>query len=140
MQLPNGEYEQFVAERMPQQLDDEIKKVKMEFHRAAGKMTPKEVQDLIPITFPVTHTMQEFPFISEYPIDKWEKAGKPCFSKRSWYKLVMLICQNDMDSLRDLLVSSKTKLDAANEEMDETMKKQRLDAGGTAASSSGERA
>ena len=94
------------------------------------------------MSFPVTHNLPQFPFISKYPIDEWEALGSPCFSKRSWYKLVMRICKNDMERLGELFDISKTKekLEAEKAEMDENLKKQRLDAGGTAASSSGERA
>ena len=108
---------------------------------AEGKITPAEVYNLIPMSFPVTHNLPEFPFISKYPIDDWEAAGSPCFSKRSWYKLVMRICKNDMEHLGELFDTSETKekLEADKEEMAANLKKPRLDAGSTAASSSGER-
>ena len=66
---------------------------------AAGKLSADDVKELIPTTFPITHTVPDFPCIARYPVDQWATTGAPCFSTQSWYKLAMRIAHHDMDNL-----------------------------------------
>ena len=99
VRMSDGTFFAFAAARMPAQLGIEIQKKKQEFYMAARDLTPEALKDLIPVTFPVTHTIPGFPFISRYPIDSWEEQGAPAFSTQPWYKLAMCICRNDMTNL-----------------------------------------
>ena len=139
VRMPNGEWRSFAAERMPEQLDDEIKKKKQEFYMAAKDLTLEKIKDLIPMTFPAAHSIPNFPLIAQYPVDQWEANGAPCFSKRSWYQLAMRVAMNDMQHLGEIfeMANINGKLEAKREEM--AAKKPRLEASSTAASSSGER-
>ena len=69
------------------------------FYEASKKVSPSELQDVIPMPFPMTHPVAGFPGVARYPVDEWQKQGAPCFSTTSWCKLAMLIALNDMENL-----------------------------------------
>eukprot|EP00975_Prorocentrum_lima_P002337 509940-Prorocentrum_lima.AAC.1 len=55
MLLEDGTWRAFMAERLPQMLDDEIKKCHEAFYDAARSLEPGALKDLIPITLPMTN-------------------------------------------------------------------------------------
>ena len=57
--------------------------------RAQKDLTAQQLLDILPMAFPMTHTLPEFPGIAQYPIDEWEKAGPPFMRVKSWAKLAM---------------------------------------------------
>ena len=95
----NGEWTSFVAERLPEELDDEIKRVHAHFYMAQQDLTPEELKEILPISFPMTHNIKGFPGVARYPVDEWEAAGAPYFSVKSWCKMAMRIASNDLTNL-----------------------------------------
>eukprot|EP00975_Prorocentrum_lima_P053501 11224133-Prorocentrum_lima.AAC.1 len=57
--MPDGRWEACMAERFPEQLDDEIKKVHKQYHLAAQHLEPEELQDTLPMIRPRTHLLEE---------------------------------------------------------------------------------
>eukprot|EP00975_Prorocentrum_lima_P018562 3907113-Prorocentrum_lima.AAC.1 len=49
----------FVADRFPEQLDDEMKKAHKEFCITAQHLEPEELQETLPMTLPMTHLLEE---------------------------------------------------------------------------------
>ena len=90
-----------MADRLPQQLEDEIKKKQAEFYHAAEMVNPSDLYDVIPVAFPMTHILDKeiFPGIAQYPIWKWEKGKQECITHNGWCKLCIKIAEGDMDNL-----------------------------------------
>eukprot|EP00974_Lingulodinium_polyedra_P093789 9087739-Lingulodinium_polyedra.AAC.1 len=63
-----------MADRLPSQLDDAITGAKAEFNMASKDLTPEELQEELPMAFPMTHVVEGSPCIAKYPIDEWEEA------------------------------------------------------------------
>eukprot|EP00975_Prorocentrum_lima_P058409 12255224-Prorocentrum_lima.AAC.1 len=57
--MPDVHWEAFMADRFPEQLDDEIKKLHEQCSVAAQHLKPEELQDSLPMTLPVTHLYEE---------------------------------------------------------------------------------
>ena len=95
----DGRWEAFVADRLPTQLDDEIKRVHAAFFLAGKKLNEEELLKIIPVSFPMTNHLKGFKSIAKYPVDEWERQKLPCFTTKSWCKLAMLIASKDMVNL-----------------------------------------
>ena len=107
VQLQDGSWTAFVSERTPQEPDDAIKGHPAEFYMAAKDLTPEDLQEAIPMSFPMTHLLKEFPGIARYPVDAWETAGAPFMSVRSWCKLCMRVAGHNMASLEKIFEIAK---------------------------------
>ena len=92
-----GEWVCFLAERLPDQLDDEIKKVQENWHRAQGQITVEEIKASIPLVFPSTNVIngKVYPGVSKFDFAKWEKDGQPVLSKAGWCALCQTIAKKD---------------------------------------------
>eukprot|EP00959_Pyramimonas_sp_CCMP1952_P051288 1071801-Pyramimonas_sp.AAC.1 len=71
--------EAFVADRLPQKLDDAIEGNHCKFYDAAQMMSPEELLELIPPSFPTTHLVKGCAMVAKYPVDAWERAGRKSF-------------------------------------------------------------
>ena len=67
----NGEWEAFVADRLPAELDDQIKAKHVAFYMGMANLTPAELKDIIPMSFPMTYEIPDFPGVARYPVDRW---------------------------------------------------------------------
>eukprot|EP00975_Prorocentrum_lima_P028440 5976635-Prorocentrum_lima.AAC.1 len=70
-----------MAERLPQELDDAIKKEGAAFYIAAKQLEPDQLKDLLPMSLPMTHLLEEEDGnkhfgIARYPIDDWKARGE----------------------------------------------------------------
>ena len=99
IKCPDGQWTAFSADRLPQQLDDEIKKAQAAFYLAGRKLNAEELKDIIPVSFPMTNRCKGFPFIAYYPREEWDEQGLPRFSAKSWCKLAMMTTEKDMTNL-----------------------------------------
>eukprot|EP00974_Lingulodinium_polyedra_P042717 4100739-Lingulodinium_polyedra.AAC.1 len=63
MHAKNGQWLSFMADRLPAQVDDAIKSAKAEFYMAAKDLTPEELHEELPMTFPTTHVVEGSPGI-----------------------------------------------------------------------------
>ena len=95
------EWEAVLAERLPTILDDEIKKHHAAFSVASDKLTPEQVYDALPISYPMTNVVDpnEMPGIARYPVWRWERGGAVCLTQAMWCKICMKIAENDMENL-----------------------------------------
>eukprot|EP00975_Prorocentrum_lima_P043503 9133141-Prorocentrum_lima.AAC.1 len=59
MQMKDGKWEAFMAERFPESLDDEIKKVHEAFYLSARRLEPEQLKDVLPVPLPMTHIYEE---------------------------------------------------------------------------------
>ena len=99
LKLDDGTWEAFLADRLPKNLDDEIKRVHADFYKAAEKCTAAELIETIPVTFPMTHLFKEFPGIAKYPVDQWEREGELVLDQAGWCKICLKIAEKDMTNL-----------------------------------------
>ena len=107
IKCPDGQWMAFSADRLPPQLDDEIKKVQAAFYLAGKKLNADELKDIIPVSFPMTNRCKGFPFIAYYPIEDWDEQGLPRFSAKSWCKLAMMTAEKDMTNLHQCFEVAK---------------------------------
>ena len=99
-----GEYKAFMSERLPEALDDAIKKKNYNaFNKACKAMTPQEIYDSLPMCFPMTHVIQvngkPFRGVARYPLAEWEREGMPVMTKLCWAKFCMKIAEKDFTNL-----------------------------------------
>ena len=102
MMAHDGQWISFMADRLPEQLDDVIKAHHAAFHLATKMMTPEQLQEAIPMGFPMTHEVDGVPCVARYPIDMWELNGAPMMTTKGWAKLCMLIAQQDLKNLQNV--------------------------------------
>ena len=107
VKCPDGVWQAFSADRLPAQLDDEIKKAQAAFYLAGRKLNEEELLGIIPVSFPMTNHLKGFKSIAKYPVDEWEKQNLPCFTTKSWCKLAMLIASKDMTNLEQCFAVAK---------------------------------
>ena len=112
VKCPDGVWAAFSADRLPAQLDDEIKKVQAAFYLAGRKLNAAELKDIIPVSFPMTNQCKAFPFIAYYPVDEWDERQLPRFSEKSWCKLAMMTAEKDMANLHQCFEVAKKISDA----------------------------
>ena len=99
IKCPDGTWTAFSSDRLPTQLDDEIKKVQEKFYLAGRRLTAEQLKEIIPVSFPMTNRLKGFPFVAHYPIERWDAEQLPRFSAKSWCKLAMMTAENDMLNL-----------------------------------------
>ena len=67
-----------MANRLPAELGDAIKGQPAAFFMAQKELTPDELFDVLPVAYPMTHQLPEFPGVARYPVDAWAAMGSPC--------------------------------------------------------------
>ena len=99
MKLDDGTWMAFMTERLPQVVDDEIKKHHAALFMASQLLTVEQLFDKLPICFPMTHPIPEFPFVARYPVDLWNSENRPFMDEDSWLEFTKMIARNDLDHL-----------------------------------------
>ena len=96
------EWIEFPAERLPKELDDEIKKVLYHWHNASKRITAEEIMDCVPLVFPKIGGLDpiKYPGISKFDREDWFKAGKPYLSQSGWIALCQIIARKDLINLQ----------------------------------------
>ena len=91
----------FMADRIPEALDDAIKAHKLAFIEAQKLLTAQEIMDQLPVVFPSTHIVDPklLPGVSRFPIDDWKAAGEPSLTVSGWAALAMKIASKDLTGL-----------------------------------------
>jgi len=100
----DGEYKAFMSERLPEALDDAIKKQNYHaFNNACKALTPQEIYDSLPMCFPMTHVIEvngkPFRGVARYPLAEWERKGMPVMTKVCWAKFCMKVAEKDFTNL-----------------------------------------
>ena len=96
--MPDGTWQALRAERLPEQLDDKIKGVLHEWHEAAGRVTPEEIQKAIPMVHPETYKT-EVPGVSRFDVKDWINKGMPTLKESGWVALCELIASKNVKDL-----------------------------------------
>ena len=102
LRMSDGTRQAIRAERLPQQLDDEIKEVIFEWHEAAGRITAEEILEAVPTTFPTTYPTN-VPGVSKFDVQDWINKGKPTLTASGWVALCELIAQKNVKDLGFIL-------------------------------------
>ena len=113
----NGEVQCILCERLPEKLDNEIKLLHLEWHRACGRLTPDQIQACIPHCVPKTNLCikSKITGISRFDFKKWKAEGEPTLLKAGWIALCKLIAEEaNSECFRDIL-SLCNDLTIANE-------------------------
>eukprot|EP00974_Lingulodinium_polyedra_P030698 2954927-Lingulodinium_polyedra.AAC.1 len=63
---------------------------------AAKDLTPEELQEEPRMAFPMTHVVEGFPCIANYPIDEWEEAGTQMMTTKGWANLCLKVAEKDL--------------------------------------------
>ena len=111
----------FVADRLPNELDDEIKKVQSDgdhFIKAWAQLSDEEILSSIRKVYP-REEMQidplRLPGVARFPFDQWERDGKPCLDTAGWYEMFQKLAKHDMKNLQgifDLCTTYTEHIDA----------------------------
>ena len=79
LNMGDGTWEAISAERLPAILDDEIKKNHREFLAATKLLSPEDLHDILPMSFPQTRVLPTpFPGIARY---LWVEDSPPCITR-----------------------------------------------------------
>ena len=96
----DGDVLVLVAERPPEILDDDMKKI--HFQECLASMTADETYERIPCTLPKrNHT--SVPGVSRFPIEEWTARGSPTLTQAGWVALCWIVGQKDPQNLEHLL-------------------------------------
>ena len=117
LRVSTGEWRAFVADRLPTELDDSIKAHHAKFYLAQQNLSPHELEGILPVSFPMTHQLAEFPGVAKYPIDEWEEAGSPMLTVTGWCVLCMKIAEKDMENLHTIFTCADKLKRKAGEEL-----------------------
>jgi hypothetical protein len=114
-----GEWKAFRADLIPEVLDDAIKKRQVEFNTALSCLTPDDVYDLIPRTFPKVSPValagfEQFPGLGKFDLEKWVKEDQPVLTTTGWLKLALKVAQGAQD-LTEVFETAKSELCKRNE-------------------------
>ena len=107
LRLGDGEWTAFMSDRLPNELDDAIKNKRAAFYMAAGNITPDQLLEVIPMTFPLTHLVDGFPGVARHPMDAWERTGPPLMTAKSWANICMRVAMSDLTNLQDIMEVSQ---------------------------------
>ena len=100
-----GDVVAFLAERMPEQLDDEIKNLLHEWHVAAGRVTPEDIMSCIPEALPKVNLIKEskIPGVSRFDFRTWKAQGCPTLLRAGWIALCRCIAMKDEINLSRII-------------------------------------
>ena len=110
-----GNWFNLVAARLPVQLDDEIKKVKLAWHRACGRLSAEDLFKAVPSCFPKLNSLKDHPKLKHLPfqcdwpgmarfdIQAWERQGRPTLEQAGWVALCECIAIKDTTNLGHLI-------------------------------------
>ena len=104
----------FMADRLPAELDNEIKKVQStgdHFIKAWAQLSDEEILSSIRKVYPRESNQIDpvrFPGVGRFPVDQWKKDGQPCLDAAGWYSLCMKLAMNDLTNLQGVFDLGKT--------------------------------
>ena len=94
IQVDNGDWYALLAARLPQELDDEIKSVRHQWHRACSQLTAQDIMHAIPMAYPKTG-QTIVPGVSKFDFAEWREHGSPTLTHSGWIALCHLIASKE---------------------------------------------
>ena len=94
IQSDNGDWYALLAARLPQELDDEIKKCWHQWHRACSRLTAQDIMKAIPMAYPKTG-QTIVPGVSKFDFAEWREHGSPTLTHAGWIALCHLIASKE---------------------------------------------
>jgi len=101
--LADGQWYSFVASRLPEELDDEIKKVLLTWHQACGRLTADEILNHIPEAFPKTGLSTDVPGVGKFDLVEWRAKGEPTLTQGGWIALCAVIASKEPMNLAHII-------------------------------------
>jgi len=98
----SGEWKAILADRLPEQLDDQIKGVLHEWHVAAQRITPDDIMSAIPLILPKANKTH-IPGVSKFDFREWERLGRPTLTQAGWVALCRVIASKDPVNLQHII-------------------------------------
>ena len=100
-----GERHAILAERLPKELDDEIKHVLCEWHKAEARVTAAEIRAAIPCVLPETNLCEDCPVpgIAKFDFNKWKREGCPTLLAAGWIAICKVIANKDKFNLSRII-------------------------------------
>ena len=100
-----GEIHAMLAERLPEQLDDEIKKLLHEWHVAEGRVTPEDIMACIPEVLPKENLIKgsKIPGVARFDFETWKRTGCPTLLRAGWIALCKCIAMKDEINLSRII-------------------------------------
>ena len=94
-----------LAERLPVELDDEIKKAQYAWHKALARTTAEQIAKAIPTCLPTTNlcTSCQVRGISKFDFDAWKADGRPTLTRAGWIALCRVIAMNQEVDLSGII-------------------------------------
>ena len=92
----------FMAARLPQELDDEIKNHTGQWMLAAKNLSDEEILQSLPKVYPCAKNLVNgdlLPGVGRFPVDQWIKDGRPILDAAGWCALCLKIKAKDTQSL-----------------------------------------
>ena len=91
----------------PEVLDEAIKKKQVEFKASIRALTPEDVYDLIPRTYPKANPVamagfDHFPGMGRFSFKQWEEEKQPALTTTGWLKLAFRAAENNLENLVDV--------------------------------------
>ena len=104
LRLDDGTWASFLCERPPAKLLDAIFHKMLAFYEAAGRLSAKEILEIVPITFPRDNILDQdlYPVVGRFNVDAAIRDCQPYFSIVSWVTLCRKIAANDMENLASI--------------------------------------
>ena len=94
IQADNGDWYALLADRPPQELDDEIKRVHHQWHLACSRLTAQDIMKAIPMAYPKTG-QTIVPGVSKFDFAEWREHGSPTLTHSGWIALCHLIASKE---------------------------------------------
>ena len=118
-----GETHAILAERLPDQLDDEIKRMQYAFHKACGRVTAEQIMAAVPLVLPKVNLCKGCPIpgIARFDFVQWKKEREPTILHAGWIALIKVICVNADDVDLSKIITKCDEL-AIKEETDPDLK------------------
>ena len=102
LRMQDGNWACILAERMPQQLDDEIKQVLFAWHEAESRLTAAEIMKALPKTMPMINKTT-CDGVSRFPLKEWKAMGSPTLTCGGWIALCRLVASKDKLNLQHII-------------------------------------
>ncbi len=102
-----GEWQCFLSDLIPEIIDDEVKKVQADWVGALRQLTPEELFELIPVTYPKMNAVRTpagfyLPGVSKFPVNQWIADDYPVLGTAGWCKLAMKVAGKDSAHLDEV--------------------------------------